>query len=97
MKKEQLKDKFIVCRTQDEADFVVYWVEKLLGYNIGYVPCSNYVCIRLKPARSMGKFGYASKEHFYKEQPEIYGHVKEEECSVLFGNLIKGWKNENRT
>lgn len=96
MKKEQLQDKFIICRTPDEVDFVVYWAQKLLGYDMSGAP-RKCVCIRLKPYERDGNYGYSTKIGFYEKHPSLYGYVKEEECSMLFGNLIKRWKHENRT
>jgi hypothetical protein len=96
MKKEQLQDKFIICRTPDEVEFIVYWAELLFGYNMKDIPRHGNICIRLKPYEERGPFGYNIGVGSYEKDPD-YGHIKEEECSILFGNLIKRWKHENRT
>lgn len=96
MKKEQLEDKFIICRTQDEFEFIQYYAEKLLGIKIGFT-FTKPICIRIGATNS----GFASGEWGwndigdYEADPD-YKCEKEEECSVLFGNLIKRWKHENR-
>ena len=98
MKKEQLQDKFIICRTLDEIEFIVYWAERILDYNMQGIPRKDntVICIRLKPIDGYGQCGYNYGQGQYEGYP-LYGNVKEEECSVLFGNLIKRWKHDNKT
>lgn len=90
MKKEQIDNKFIICRTQEEVDFIVYWTDKLLGHRFTGV-YDLPILLRTKEVIDYEKFGYASPG-FWKR----YGY-KEEECSVLFGNLIRRWKHDKRT
>lgn len=90
MTREQLEGKFIICRTQEEKEFIMYWATKLLGHDGGaprYLPC----VIRLK-----GGIGW-DDPGFYEKHRADYGCEKEEECSVLFGNLVKRWSHEHRT
>ena len=94
MKKNQLDGKFIICRTQDEFDFICYYAEKLLNVNIK-LTFDHPVCIRLQPMNIYGRWGWNDVGD-YESDPD-YRDVKEEECSVLFGNLIKRWKHEHRT
>ena len=93
MKKEQLDGKFIICRTRDEFEFIKYHADKLLGKQINISYPSLPICIRLKNG-----WGFASHIGFYTSDPfEDWGCEKEEECSMLFGNLVKRWKHEHRT
>jgi hypothetical protein len=98
VKKNQLNDKFVICRTKDEFDFIVYHAKKLLDMDIA-VTFDHPICIRLKTMY----VGDAYRDDWgwneigdYEADPE-YGNIKEEECSMLFGNLIKRWKHEHRT
>ena len=102
MKREQLEGKFIICRTQDEADFIAYWAEELFGYPlrlktaVRHVYDRGAICVRLKSIRDYGAFG-CDQVGYYANRTHIFGYIKEEECSVLFGNLVKRWKHEHRT
>ena len=97
MTKEQLDGKFIICRTKDEADFILYWIGQLFNrydvYNTeGF---RNPICIRTK-RYDTGHFGWNDPGD-YENDPASWGHIKEEECSVLFGNLVKRWLKNGRT
>lgn len=87
MKTEQLKDKFIICRTQDEFDFIAHQAMLLFGKRYASRPLP--VVFRFKPIDGYGRFGFASIGFWHNE--------KEEECSVLFGNLVKEWVKNGRT
>ena len=90
MKREQLDGRFIVCRTQDELDFVRYHVERIFDKELNIrhdVP----LVVRTYNVDGYGQCGYASIGFW-----NIYGY-KEEECSVLFGNLVKEWVKNGRT
>ena len=92
MKKEQLDGKFIVCRTQNEIDFIKYWANKLLNVEVRgqyYAP----VVFRL----SYGSWGYCNDPGDYVGGLTEFTCEKEEECSVLFGNLVKRWLKNGRT
>ena len=90
MKREQLDGKFIICRTQEETEFIIHWAKKLLGHD-EYVPRFLPCAIRLKDGIGWDDPGY------YELHKTEYGCDKEEECSVLFGNLVKEWVKNGRT
>lgn len=90
MKREQLEGKFIICRTQDEFKFIRYWANVLFSYDIDLSAQSLPFTIRIKD-------GWGWNEVGDYEIDSSYGCEKEEECSVLFGNLVRRWAHENRT
>lgn len=96
MKKEQLDGKFIICRTKDEVEFIVYWIKKLFDYDFRYYMIDDSpICIRTKTYHD-DHFGYSDPGD-YENDPGSWGFVEEEECSVLFGNLVKRWIKNGRT
>lgn len=92
MKKEQLVDKFIICRTEDELKFIKYWAEQLFHHHIServVAPCT----IRIQEKHC----GFCEDIGSYEKGHTVFDCKKEEECSELFGNLVKRWMYENRT
>lgn len=97
MKKEQLKDKFIICRTRDEYDFITYWAKQLFDYNVPIsIGLPRTIRFKAHPELPSDICGQA-RTGFYSGNHIEWGCEKEEECSVLFGNLVKRWRHENRT
>ena len=89
MTKEQFDGKFIICRTQEEYDFVAYWMSKLFVRTFDRQPHLPIV-MRFKEEFPCGRTGFAEVGYWASSGR------KEEECSVLFGNLVKRWAYENR-
>lgn len=96
MKREQLEGKFIICKTREEADFISYWIKELFDYDIGRFSVPKTIRIKPLPDFPEDKFGHCYPG-YYNKNSIYYGLEKEEECSVLFGNLLKRWLHENRT